>query len=152
MPELGRKPKNGRLRAHLGCTLGYGWKANAQHPTLCEIDSILRAIPFRTGYSMRRWQQGIDVELQKEQGNFNIERMRTIVLMEADHNLNNKLLGRRAMAHAESHQALAPEQYGSRKNHSSAQATVNNWLIYDLMRQTHKTRRSYMLQRRRIML
>lgn len=72
------------------------WKANARNPILCELDSILRAIPFQTGYSMRRWQTGIDVELQKEPGNFNIERMRTIVLREADHNLNNKLLGRRA--------------------------------------------------------
>ena len=130
-----RKAKERTSSSPSGLHFGL-WKANAQHPTLCEMDSILRVIPFRTGYSMRRWQHGIDVELQKEQGNFNIERMRTIVLMEADHNLNNKLLGRRAMAHAERHQALAPEQYGSRKNHSSAQATVNNRLIYDLMRQT----------------
>ena len=38
--------------------------------------------------------------------------MRTIVLIEADHNLNNKLLGKRAMAYSEQHHALAPEQYG----------------------------------------
>ena len=62
--------------------------------------------------------------------------MRTIVLIEADHNLNNKLLGKRAMAYSEKYQALAPEQYGSRKKLSATQASVKNRLMHDLMRQT----------------
>ena len=66
--------------------------------------------------------------------------MHTIVLMEADHNLNNKLLGKRAMEHAEKYQALAPEQYSSRKQLSSAQASVNNRLIYDLSDATNPAR------------
>ena len=111
------------------------WKTNATHPLLCELDKLMRAIPFRTGYSLRRWRHGVDVELQKDPQNWNIERLRTIVLIEADHNMNNKLLGRRAMEHAEQHQAIAPEQHGSRKRLSSMQASVNNRIMYDLMRQ-----------------
>ena len=114
------------------------WKVNATDPLLCELDTIMREIPFRTGYSLHRWRHGIDVELQKEHDNYNIERMRTIVLIEADHNMNNKLLGKRAMAYGEEHNALAPEQYGSRKNLSAAQASVNNRLMYDIMRQTRQ--------------
>ena len=114
------------------------WKVNATDPLLCELDTIMREIPFRTGYSLHRWRHGIDVELQKEHDNYNIERMRTIVLIEADHNMNNKLLGKRAMAYGEEHNAIAPEQYGSRKNLSAAQASVNNRLMYDIMRQTRK--------------
>ena len=64
--------------------------------------------------------------------------MRTIVLIEADHNMNNKLLGKRAMEYGELlHQhGLAPEQYGSRKHLSAAQALVKNRLMYDLMSHT----------------
>ena len=111
------------------------WKANATHDHLCELDAIMRAIPFRTGYALKRWLQGTDVELQKEPNNWNIERLRTIVLIEADHNMNNKLLGRRTMSHGEVYHALAPEQHGSRKRLSAIQASVNNRLMYDLMRQ-----------------
>ena len=111
------------------------WKANATHDHLCELDAIMRAIPFRTGHALQRWLQGTDVELQKEPNNWNIERLRTIVLIEADHNMNNKLLGRRTMSHGEAHHALAPEQHGSRKRLSAIQASVNNRLMYDIMRQ-----------------
>ena len=59
----------------------------------------------------------------------------TIVLIEADHNMNNKFLGRRVMEHGEKYHAIVPEQHGSRKRLSSMQASVNNPLMYDLMRQ-----------------
>ena len=132
-----RKAKEKTSSSPSGLHFGM-WKANATEPSLCELDAIMRSIPFRTGYAMHRWRQGIDVELHKEPGNHNIERMRTIVLIEADHNMNNKLLGRRAMAYGELHDAIAPEQYGSRKNMSASQASVNNRLMYDLMRQTRQ--------------
>ena len=65
--------------------------------------------------------------------------MQTIVLIEADHNMNNKFLGKRVMAYRELHQALAPEQYSRWKHLSVAQASsVNNRLIYDIMQQTRQ--------------
>ena len=77
------------------------------------------------------------MELLKEPGNFNIERLRTIVLLEADYNMNNKLLGKTAMAHAEYYEGLANEQYGSRKRRTATQVSVNNCLADDIMRQQH---------------
>ena len=53
------------------------------------------------------------MELQKEPNNWNIERLCTIVLIKADLNMNNKLLGKQTMAHGELHQALTPEQHSS---------------------------------------
>lgn len=50
--------------------------------------------------------------------------------------MNNKLLGKWAMAYSKLHCALAPEQYGSRKHMSTSQASVNNRLMYDIKRQT----------------
>ena len=61
--------------------------------------------------------------------------MRTIQLMEAEFNMNNKKLGRDVMAFAEQHKALAPEQFGSRKNHQSVLAALNKRLTMDLLRQ-----------------
>ena len=129
-----RKAKEYTLSSLSGLHFGL-WKANATHDILCELDTLMRAIPFQTGYALCCWCQGVDMELQKDSNNWNIERLRTIVLIEAAHNLNNKLLGRRVMEHAEKHQAIAPEQHGSRKRLSSMQASVNNRLMYDLMRQ-----------------
>jgi hypothetical protein len=71
--------------------LHYGlWKANAEVGELAAIDATMREIPYRTGYVMKRWKKGIDVELCKEEGNYNLERLRTIVLLEADYNTNCK--------------------------------------------------------------
>ena len=60
----------------------------------------------------------IDVEILKEQGNLNIERQRIIVLIEGDHQLNGKCLGKLVMKMADSENLLiAEEQYRSRKFH-----------------------------------
>ena len=63
-----RKAKEKTSSSPSGLHFGL-WKTNATHPDLCEIDTILRAIPFRTGYSLQRWLKGIDVELQKDPAN-----------------------------------------------------------------------------------
>ena len=55
-----------------------------------KIDTIFRDITFQNGLILSRWTQAIDVEILKEAGNYNIERQRTIVLIEGDHQLNGK--------------------------------------------------------------
>ena len=112
------------------------WKANATVDALAEIDRIMRAIPFRTGYSLRRWQVGVDVELCKKAGNYNVEKLRTIVLLEGDYNMNNKTMSRRVAAAGEQDGTLAEEQYGSRQRHSAPDVSLNNRLTDDIMRQT----------------
>jgi hypothetical protein len=64
---------------------------------------------------MKRWKQGIDVMIPKKLGSLRASQLRTIVLMEPDFNLINKIMGRRIMAYAEKHQSIAAEQFGSRK-------------------------------------
>ena len=63
-----------------------------------------------------------------------VDKLRTIVLNEADANFNYGRLGREMMNHAERHDMIAREQYGSRKGHSSIDHAVNKRLSYDLMR------------------
>jgi hypothetical protein len=79
--------------------LHYGlWKANVEVPALAQIDANMREIPYKTGYVLKRWKKGLDVELCKEPGNFNLARLRTIVLLEPDYNTNCKKIGRDALA------------------------------------------------------
>jgi hypothetical protein len=47
-----------------------------------------------------------------------MEKLCTILLFEADFNQNNKRLGRQAMYLAEKYNAIAVEQFGSRKQMS----------------------------------
>jgi len=65
-------------------------------------------IPLCTGYSPGRWHTGLNVMLEKSPGNFNVEKLRIILLFEADFNSNNKWLGRAVMLNAEKFNLLAP--------------------------------------------
>ena len=72
-------------------------------------------IPFQTGYSPKRWQTALDVMLQKKEGVFDVSKLQTIGLMEADFNFICKYIGKWAMEKAEDYKQLAKEQYRSRK-------------------------------------
>jgi hypothetical protein len=54
--------------------------------------------------------------LRKKKGNFRVDKLRAILLYEANFNQNNKKLGRDMMYTAEQLQVVAKGQYGSRKN------------------------------------
>jgi hypothetical protein len=69
----------------------------------------------------------------KKAGVYDIDKMRTITLMDAAFNMNNKQLGQDLLYHAEAHQNLAKEQYGSRKHHQSSTAAANKVLTMDLL-------------------
>jgi hypothetical protein len=109
--------------------------AACKHPELLNIECDMANFPLRTGYSPVRWQQGVEVMLLKQHNNFNVNKLRAILLFEADFNFNNKRIGRALMWKAEDEQWLAPEQYGSRKNHSAIDHCLNKRLSFDILRQ-----------------
>ena len=96
---------------------------------------MLAEIPYRTGLFPDRWQKGVDVMLQKQQGNYRVEKLRAILLYEADFNQNNKRYGRQIINLAEKYNALAVEQFGSRKHRSAIDQSLNKANTYDLWRQ-----------------
>jgi hypothetical protein len=109
--------------------------AACKHPELQTIEWQMATYPLRSGYSPQRWQQGVEVMLLKQQNNFNIQKLRAILLFEADFNFNNKRIGRSLMWRAEDARWLAPEQYGSRKAYSAIDHCLNKQLSYDILRQ-----------------
>ena len=121
----------------MGTHFGH-WKVGHTDDEIAGIHTGFANIPFLTGYSPKRWQFGINSLLTKEHGNFRIDRLRTILLYEADYNFNNKILGKRMMYHAERENILAPEQYGSRRNKTAIECALNKRLMFDLLRQTKR--------------
>ena len=111
------------------------FKAATMEATLCSLDTILASLPYELGLSPSRWQQGVDVMLQKQPGNYLVDKLRAILLYEADFNQNNKRFGRQVMYLAEKYNALAVEQFGSRKGMSAIDQSLNKALTFDLWRQ-----------------
>ena len=95
----------------------------------------MTSIPYETGISPNRWQNDTNVMLEKQKGNFRVDKLRAILLYEADFNQNNKKLGREMMYSAEDLRAIAKEQYGSRSQLTAINQSLNKRLTYDIIRQ-----------------
>ena len=108
------------------------FKSTLGNTYIAEFDREMANYPFKSGYSPERWRIGLDAVIPKKIGNNFIEDSRTILLFELDSNVNNKILAKKTMAGAESRGSLSPEQYGSRKDLSSAEQSLNKRLIFDL--------------------
>ena len=61
--------------------------------------------------------------------------MRTIQLMDAEFNMNNKLLGRTMMSHAEKAGTISEAQHGSRHDLYAALVGTGKTLTFDIARQ-----------------
>ena len=111
------------------------YKAASKDPTLAAFDATLRNIPYANGFAPNIWKNIMDVEILNKAGVYDIHLMRTIQLMNAELNLNNKKLGRDMMARGKDLKLIAKEQFGSRKQHQSITAALNKRLMMDLLRQ-----------------
>jgi hypothetical protein len=58
--------------------------------------------------------------------------------MDAEYNMNNKLLGKRLLAHAEKAVAVSEDQHGSRKNHKAQLAILIKQQLMDTLRVQHR--------------
>jgi len=74
--------------------------------------------------------------VEKMVGDFNVKKLRIILLFEADFNANNKWIGRAVMHQAERHNLMAPEQFGSRKFKTMIHQCLNKQLFYDFQQFT----------------
>ena len=74
---------------------------------LAELFAKMTSLPLKHGFAPVRWQYCIDAILEKIPGKPLIEKLRVIMLYEADFNFVLKLIwGRRLVRHAEHYQAL----------------------------------------------
>ena len=89
------------------------FKTGVENDAILQLHYELAEIPFRTGYSPVRWQEASQLMILKKLGLIDVERLRTLVLYEADFNHNNKFLGKAMMEHMQHNSFLAKEQYSA---------------------------------------
>ena len=108
--------------------------AGTFNPEILLINTAMADIPLHTGFAYDRWKSGLNIMIEKAAGDFNVEKLRIILLFEADFNANNKWIGRAVMYQAEQENLMAAEQFGSRKFKSAIFQCLNKQLFYDLTR------------------
>ena len=112
------------------------YKAAIRHKRLAQMYATMMDLPMKHQFAPTRWCKAIQVLLEKDKGRPNVERLRTIQLVEADLNMVLKIIfGRRLVHHAEDKNFLPPSQFGSRPGVSCISAVFLKTLTYDLIRQ-----------------
>jgi len=71
--------------------------------------------------------------LEKIKGNCNVEKLRIILLFEADFNQLNKYIGKEMMKQVESTGLVAAEQYSSRNGKIASTQSLNKRLAFDII-------------------
>ena len=107
--------------------------AKQADPLLAQFDASQRSLSCANGCSFKRWKFGVDVQLLKGAGNHQADKMRTILCLECDHNMNNKKIGRTAMWNGERATALARDNLGGRKGMRAVEVSMNQHLSYNLI-------------------
>jgi len=104
------------------------------NPEILIINATMANISLWTGFAYERWKKGINVMIEKTNGDFNVEKLHIILLFEADFNANNKWIDQAVMFQAECTHLLANEQYGSCKHKTAIHQCLNKNLFYNLVR------------------
>jgi len=116
------------------------YKVAAHSALLSTIHSSMMSIPYKIGFSPRRWQQIIDVMLEKKPGDRRIHRLRIVALQESDFNQSNRLLLGRPLLHKLEDQHDIPDmQNGSRPSKMCHSAVLNKVLTYEIHRYQKKS-------------
>ena len=111
-------------------------KSMAQDKQLSEMEAAFLSIPLRSGYPLQAWHKGVDCTLVKKANSYRVDKLRTIVLFEAEFNFINKAVSRKLAYAAKKKKYLAIEQHGSQKSHRSIKHVLNKCLCMDILRQT----------------
>ena len=111
------------------------YKAAATSNTLSGIHSMINHLSISTGTFLTRWTNGLTVMLEKLPGVTKVNKLRAILLMEADFNFLNKLIfGHRMIKQSEQYNRLPDELFGSRSGRSAWEVAVNRRLVIDSLR------------------
>ena len=114
------------------------FKANAKVLRIAAVQASQRNICFVTGMVLDRWTYCLDAILLKKVGNYNLEKLRTVVMLEPDFNMNNKKIGKDAMWNGTRCGIVSRENYGGKKHARAPEVILNQVLVCDKMRADHR--------------
>ena len=111
---------------HMDYTKDIAWI----HATMCSL-------PLLYGFSPSRWRTCIDAILEKIPGHPLLEKLRIIMLYEADFSyVLKEVWGRRLIRSAEDRSLLGLAQHGSRPGRQCTDAVLEKSLVYEISRLT----------------
>ena len=115
------------------------YKAAAKCDTLCKVHASFTSEASLHGIFIKRWTKGLTVMLEKIENVIRVDKLRAILLMEADFNFINKLIfGHKMVQQCESFSRFPEELYGSRNNHSAVEVGVNRRLTLEVLKQKRR--------------
>ncbi len=118
----------------LGRHLGH-YKALIQDPVMLDCLAKFLDIAITRGISIPRWQQAVNVMIEKDKGDPKINRLRIIHLFEADYNLFLKLMwGSRLVRRAVHMDLLHDGQHGSTPGKTTMDPIMLTQLTADMCR------------------
>lgn len=127
-----KNPENKGSEPH-GLHNGH-FKAGVLSSLLAACDSVIRDIPWSTGFSPDQWKHLMNFAIEKKPGELRVKKMRTIQMMNSELQANNKKIGRMAMQFAETHHLIPEGQHGSRKQRQAEDAALSEVNEWDEMR------------------
>ena len=113
--------------------------AGCEDTIVAAVDATFATIPLLTGYCPEAWCHAVDVMIPKKADSVLVEKLRIIILFHALFNMINKRTGREMVSHAELHNLIPQEAYGSRRQHRAIECGLNKVLTADLTRQRRST-------------
>ena len=93
------------------------------------------SLALRRGFGRQRWSRGLSVMLEKIRGCLVVNKLRSILLMEADFNAVNKTIYRNRMMNNVRQHGMMPDEIFSEKNRMADDGTMTV-LFYDIIRQS----------------
>ena len=101
---------------------------------LAEIYATMLSLPLKHGFAPDRWKHCVDAILEKIPGKPIIEKLRIIMLYEADFNFMLKLIwGRRLVRHAEKYNCIGTSNHGSRSGQQCIDALLEKLLCTSIL-------------------
>ena len=102
---------------------------------LSHLHALMLSTAYKWGFSLERWTNGISCMLEKKIGVALIEKLRAIVLLEADYNKGIKeIFGTRMLNSAREHD-LMPEEIFSERGRTADDGALAKVLFFDISRQ-----------------
>ena len=113
--------------------------AGAESNVISHMHSLKTEISGRWGISLERWSRGLSCMIEKKPGCTLIEKLRAILLMEADFNFQNGTIYGSRMLQAARQYKFMPEEIFSEQGKTADDGSLAKILIYDTVRQSHCT-------------
>jgi len=109
--------------------------AGSSSAHISNYHAVKTSIALMRGISLSRWQRGLACMLEKKAGSRLVNKLRSILLLEADFNKANKIIyGERMMANIRRYH-LMPEEIFSERNRTADDGALSKILFFDIGRQ-----------------